>query len=110
MGLRILIDENASPRIPSLLADAGHEAVHVLDVLAASASDEQIARYAVADGYAVLTNDEDFLDDEQFPSVRVLYYPDDSIGAEELARRVRRLGERVDGNEDLARVTFLGEW
>lgn len=110
MGLRVLVDENASPRIVPFLVESGHEAIHVLDVLEESAPDGRIAEYARSNGYAILTHDDDFLDDQRFPTVEVLYYPDDSIDPTRLARRVTTLGELVDTNDDLARVTFLGDW
>lgn len=46
MGLRVLVDENASPRIVPFLVESGHEAIHVLDVLEESAPDGRIAEYA----------------------------------------------------------------
>jgi len=42
MSLRILVDENTSPRLVAHLREAGHDASHVLDTLGEGASDGQI--------------------------------------------------------------------
>jgi predicted nuclease of predicted toxin-antitoxin system len=43
-----------------MLAEAGHEAVHVVEVGLRDADDAQVWEYAVREGTAVLTKDEDF--------------------------------------------------
>ena len=43
-----------------MLAEAGHEAHHVIDVGLRDAADAQVWGYAVREGIAILTKDEDF--------------------------------------------------
>lgn len=76
MSLRILVDENTSPRLVAHLRKAGHEASHVLDTLGDGASDGRIVSYAEERGYAVLTHDDDFLVPERWERARILYYPE----------------------------------
>lgn len=58
--MRFLVDENLSPRLASLLSDAGHESVHVRDLDLKSAPDAEIMRVAVLQQRVVLSGDSDF--------------------------------------------------
>jgi len=58
--MKLLIDMNLSPRWLDTLADAGFQAVHWSAVGKASAPDLEIADYAAANGFVILTNDLDF--------------------------------------------------
>ena len=54
------VDANLSPRIAQALRGHGHEAVHVVDVDLATATDTEIVAHAEADGFVVVTADTDF--------------------------------------------------
>ena len=58
--MKILIDAQLPPGLKLVLAEAGHEAHHVVDVGLRDAADAQVWVYAVRKGVAVLTKDEDF--------------------------------------------------
>lgn len=58
--VRLLCDENLSPRLAAALRDHGHDAVHVYDVGLGAASGPQIASYAQTESRAVVTEDTDF--------------------------------------------------
>lgn len=58
--MRLLFDENLSPRLVSLLFDVYPESVHTHDVGLASAADEVVWNYARQNGYAICTKDSDF--------------------------------------------------
>ena len=58
--MKILIDAQLPPGLKLMLAEAGHEAVHVVEVGLRDADDAQVWEYAVREGTAVLTKDEDF--------------------------------------------------
>ena len=109
MTLRVLVDENTSPRIATRLQDAGHDAVHVLDALGEGTEDADILSYAAKRDYAVLTHDDDFLVVEE-PDVPILYYPNSTIATADLAQQVLRVSSVVRSNSDLAPVTYLGKW
>ncbi len=58
--MKLLVDENLPPRVAQLLADAGHDAVHVRDLDAAGASDTQIIGLALDGGRTIISADTDF--------------------------------------------------
>ncbi|MDR2564755.1 MAG: DUF5615 family PIN-like protein [Bifidobacteriaceae bacterium] len=58
--MRLLIDANLSPRLAERLRAAGHDATHVVDHELLRATDEEIAAFAAALGYVVVTADSDF--------------------------------------------------
>jgi predicted nuclease of predicted toxin-antitoxin system len=58
--VRLLVDANLSPRVAQALRNHGHDAIHVIDVDLATASDTEIAARAEADGSIVVTADNDF--------------------------------------------------
>jgi predicted nuclease of predicted toxin-antitoxin system len=58
--VKILIDAQLPPGLKVMLAAAGHEANHVVDVGLRDADDAQVWEYAVREGIAILRKDEDF--------------------------------------------------
>lgn len=58
--MRLLVDENLSPRLIPLLVDQGHDAVHVSELGLASASDEDVFAAAVQSNRTILSADTDF--------------------------------------------------
>ena len=60
--MRLLLDENLSPRLVGLLADAFPGSSPVRDAGLASADDEAVWRHAREHGLAVVSRDSDFND------------------------------------------------
>jgi predicted nuclease of predicted toxin-antitoxin system len=58
--MKLLFDQNLSPRLPRLLADIYAESVHVREVGLRDAGDFEIWQYAQANGYAIVSKDSDF--------------------------------------------------
>lgn len=58
--MRLLFDENLSPRLVRALALEFPKSCHVTDVGLASASDQAIWEYARTHDYAVISKDDDF--------------------------------------------------
>ena len=58
--MKLLFDQNLSPRLPRLLADIYAKTVHVREVGLRDASDAEIWEYAKANGYAIVSKDSDF--------------------------------------------------
>lgn len=58
--MRFLIDENLSPRLADLLGKEGHDTVHVRNLDAAGANDEDVLAIAVRDARVVVSADTDF--------------------------------------------------
>jgi uncharacterized protein with PIN domain len=107
---RILVDENTSPRVARLLRSNGHDAIHVTGALAVGATDSEIAGHASETSRVVLTHDDDFLRPEYTREISVLYYTDDTLGANELADRVETVTEYVPDQDDLPPITNLSGW
>lgn len=58
--MRFLVDASLSPSVAQTLKDAGHDAVHVSDVMPLDAPDETIFDYAAADDRVIVAADTDF--------------------------------------------------
>lgn len=58
--MRLLFDQNVSPRLCSALSDIFPDSIHVRDVGLREADDATIWDYAVRHGFAIVTEDADF--------------------------------------------------
>lgn len=58
--MRFLLDQGLSPTVCTLLADAGHDAIHARDLGLSTAPDPVVLQVAVDDGRVLLTLDTDF--------------------------------------------------
>jgi predicted nuclease of predicted toxin-antitoxin system len=58
--MKLLFDQNLSPKLPRLLADIYPESVHVREVGLREASDSEIWQYAKNNGFAIVSKDSDF--------------------------------------------------
>jgi predicted nuclease of predicted toxin-antitoxin system len=58
--MKLLFDQNLSPKLTRLLADIYPESVHVRDVGLRDADDLAIWQYAKSNGYAIISKDSDF--------------------------------------------------
>jgi predicted nuclease of predicted toxin-antitoxin system len=58
--VRLLLDENLSPRVVRLLADIYPECVHVHTLGMDRASDTEIWAYAIEHSYTIISKDADF--------------------------------------------------
>ncbi|MGH7572402.1 MAG: DUF5615 family PIN-like protein [Gemmatimonadota bacterium] len=58
--MKLLFDQNLSPRLVAQLADLFPNSAHVRDFGLASAADERVWGHAVAEGFAIVTKDDDF--------------------------------------------------
>jgi predicted nuclease of predicted toxin-antitoxin system len=58
--MKLLFDQNLSPRLSRLLADIYADSMHVRDVGLRDADDLTIWLYAQAHGYAIVSKDSDF--------------------------------------------------
>ncbi len=58
--MKLLFDQNLSPRLPRLLVDIYPDSIHVREVGLRDAEDFDIWQYAKAHGYAIVSKDSDF--------------------------------------------------
>ncbi len=60
--MKLLLDENLSPRLIELLSEPYPESKHVQDVGLGEADDAQVWTYAKTHGFAIVSKDSDFAD------------------------------------------------
>lgn len=58
--MKLLFDQNLSPRLPKLLADIFPDSAHIREFGMREATDTQIWAYAKANGFAIVSKDSDF--------------------------------------------------
>jgi predicted nuclease of predicted toxin-antitoxin system len=58
--MKLLFDQNLSPRLPRLLADIYPDSVHVREIGLRDANDSTIWEYAAVHGYTIVSKDSDF--------------------------------------------------
>lgn len=58
--MRLLFDQNLSPRLPRLLSDLFPESVHVREAGLAAADDTAVWQHAKVHGFVVVSKDSDF--------------------------------------------------
>jgi uncharacterized protein with PIN domain len=109
MAYRIICDEHIEQQVVTYLGRDGHDAIHVETALSLSADDTDIAAYARKEGRVILTNDDDFLDANEFPEITVLYYPDNELPEYDLAVMVTELTTYYPTQADLPREVFVTE-
>ena len=67
--MKFLVDASLPHSVVAVLAEDGHEAIHVDDAGIGNASDDTIAEYARQKSFAIITADFDFADIRVFPPV-----------------------------------------
>ena len=63
--MKLLFDQNLSPRLVDLLVDVFPESLHVLSAGLDRAIDEAVWRYALENGFTIVTKDTDFQERSQ---------------------------------------------
>ena len=58
--MKLLFDQNLSPRLPRLLVDIFPDSAHVRELGMRDATDTKIWEYAKANGFAIVSKDSDF--------------------------------------------------
>ena len=108
--MKFLVDVNFSPRWVALLTPAGYMTVRWTDVGKNTASDEEIMRYAAAQGYTVLTHDQDFstllaLSQAGKPSVVLLRLS--SLRVEKVGARVLKAVKAVEQDINAGAIVVI---
>jgi predicted nuclease of predicted toxin-antitoxin system len=104
--LRLLFDQNLSPRLVERLSDTFPDSNHVSFVGLEQAADEQVFTYALEEGYAVVSKDSDFAEMAQLrrlsPKVVWLRLGNRSTGEIEAALRAHHQSmEELEQSPDL---------
>lgn len=75
--MKLLFDQNLSPRLPKTLESLFPGSIHVRAVGLESADDRTVWAYAASEGFAIATRDSDFFNwavlQDQIPSTKVVW-------------------------------------
>jgi predicted nuclease of predicted toxin-antitoxin system len=71
--MKFLVDAQLPPALCDWLAGHGHDAVHVAEVLGGETPDRDIAVFATAAEYILITKDDDFSSRHRQPGLRVVW-------------------------------------
>jgi predicted nuclease of predicted toxin-antitoxin system len=109
--VRLLVDANLAPIVAARLRDAGHDALHVVEIGLHSASDVEILDRAAADDRVVVSSDSDFgailaRRGQAKPSFVLLRHRNELTPGEQAELLVANLSELVAELEAGAVVTF----
>ncbi|OTF01976.1 DUF5615 family PIN-like protein [Halorubrum sp. SD683] len=96
MAYRLLLDENLENDVRHRLENLGHDVEHVDFVaeLGKGATDEELAKHSRESDRAIVTYDDDFVEEvgpEQYRAV--LFFEDDGVSAREVTEIVHRMSE-----------------
>ena len=107
--MKLLFDENVSPKLPQLLANEYPGSVHVRSVGLRGADDQQIREYSRAQGFAIVSKNTDFRERsfvEGFPP-KVIWLDVGNAGTTVIADLLRRECQRVEVFEKQEETSFL---
>jgi predicted nuclease of predicted toxin-antitoxin system len=109
--VKFLVDQNRSPRLAELLREAGHDAVHTLELGFERAEDDELIKFARAHGRVVISGDTDFgallaLANETSPSVILFRQRQRRLAEDQASLLLAHLGELSEDLERGAIVIF----
>jgi len=99
--LKLLFDENLSRKLPQILSQEFPDSTHVIPCGLTKADDRKIREYAAANGYVVVTQDEDFAQlCEWFGAPpKVIWIRRGNSPTQAYARLMRNLKEQIEAFE-----------
>lgn len=107
--MKLLFDENVSPKLPHMLANEYPGSVHIREVGLRGAEDRQIWDCSRAQGFAIVSKDADFRERsfvEGFPP-KVIWLDVGNAGTTMIAGLLRRERQRVEAFEKQDETSFL---
>lgn len=107
--MKLLFDENVSPKLPDVLANEYPGSTHVTRVELRGAADQRIWDYSRAQGFAIVSKNTDFRERsfvEGFPP-KVIWLDVGNAGITVIADLLRRERERVEAFEKQTETSFL---
>ena len=107
--MKLLFDENISPRLPQMLASEYPGSQHVREAGLRGTADQQIWSYARDLGFTIVSKDTDFRERsvlEAFPP-KVIWLDVGNAGTPVIAELLRRERQRIEGFEKQNESAFL---
>lgn len=107
--MKLLFDENLSPKLPQLLASEYPGSVHVREIGPRGTDDQQIWDYGRVRGFSIVSKDTDFRERsfvEGFPP-KVIWLDVGNAGTKMIAGLLRRERQRVEAFEKQDETSLL---
>ncbi len=107
--MKLLFDQNLSPRLAGLLADLFAGSLHVGQVGLERADDDAIWRYARDRGFAIVTKDSDFQERSQLAAStpRIVWIRRGNCSTQDIETLLRTHAVRIAALESEADTRFL---
>ncbi len=107
--MKLLFDQNLSPRLIADLADLFPGSLHVRDAELARADDESVWRFALERGLAIVTKDSDFQERSQIAdsAPRVVWIRRGNCSTRDVALLLRNHASRIEALERDPDARFL---
>ena len=107
--MKLLFDQNLSPRLVGLLADAFARSLHVRSVGLDRADDDSIWRFARDRGFAIVTKDSDFQERSQLAgsAPRIVWIRRGNCSTQDIESLLRRHASRIAALENDPDTQFL---
>ena len=107
--MKLLFDENLSPKLPRMLAAEYPGSVHIEEVGLRGADDQQIWDYGREQGFAIVSKDTDFRERSflrSFPP-KVIWLDVENAGTAVIGRLLRQERQRVESFGSQDETSFL---
>ena len=107
--MKLLFDQNLSPRLVALLADVFAGSLHVRQAGLERADDDAVWRFARDNGFAIVSKDSDFQERSQIAgsAPRVVWIRRGNCSTQEIEAMLRKHALRVAALEQEAEIGFL---
>lgn len=107
--MKLLFDQNLSPRLIASLADLFPQSCHVRDAGLERADDLQVWQYALQHGFAIVTKDSDFQERSQLAASapKIVWIRRGNCSTNEIAALLRRRGADISLLEQAASPSYL---
>ena len=107
--MKLLFDQNLSPRLVGLLADLFAGSLHVAQVGLGRADDDTIWRFARDRGFAIVTKDSDFQERSQLAgsAPRIVWIRRGNCSTQDIEALLRKHAPRIASLESDADTRFL---
>ena len=107
--MKLLFDQNLSPALAVRLGDVFPGSMHVRDAGMQSAPDDQVWRYALEHGLAIVTKDSDFQERSQIAvtAPRIVWVRRGNCSTDEIEALLRGHAPRISALADEDMLGFL---
>lgn len=107
--MKLLFDENVSPRLAIDLASEYPASAHVRDIGLRGAEDHRIWDYACTHGFVIVSKDTDFRERSyvEGPPPKIIWLDVGNAGTSEIVELLRREHQRIERFEGMEEVSMF---